>query len=113
MEHPTSRDDLGRFQTGNNGGPGRPRGSRNKLGEAFCDAVFEDFLKHGVAVIETVRSERPADYLKLVASLVPRQIDLNSDADQLLGKSASVEMLNDFLAEVQRDAERAKGVHNG
>ena len=37
-----------RFQPGN---PGRPKGSRNKLGEDFIAAVAEDFAKHGMKAI--------------------------------------------------------------
>jgi hypothetical protein len=113
MEHTASRDAQGHFLNGHNGGPGRPRGSRNKLGEEFCGALYEDFQKHGVAVIETVRAERPADYLKLVASLVPRQIDLQSCPEEFMDKKAAAAVLDELIAEVQRDAERTKGVHNG
>src|SRR5262249_7899277 len=35
------RDGCGRFRAGGIGGPGRPRGSRNKLGEDFIAAVYE------------------------------------------------------------------------
>ena len=66
----------GRFLTGNKGGPGRPRGSRNKLGEDFIEALFCDWLEHGTSVIETVRQERPHEYLKLVAGLIPKQIEI-------------------------------------
>jgi hypothetical protein len=63
-----------RFQPGN---PGRPRGSRNKLGEAFIAALAEDFAEHGPAVIERVRIEKPEAYLKVIASLLPRDLNLN------------------------------------
>src|SRR5262245_36762420 len=36
------------------GNPGRPKGSRNKLGEAFIQALAEDFERHGAEVIERV-----------------------------------------------------------
>jgi len=36
----------GRFLTGNSGG-GRPKGSRNKLGEQFLEALVQDFTEHG------------------------------------------------------------------
>ena len=58
-----------RFQRGN---PGRPKGSRNKLGEDFIAALADDFNKHGVSAIETVRRDRPAAYLKLIAMLIRR-----------------------------------------
>lgn len=68
--------EAGRFITGNKGGPGRPKGSRNKLGEDFIEALFWDWQEHGRGVIETVRRDRPQEYLKLVAGLIPRQVEM-------------------------------------
>ena len=63
---------LGRpFQPGN---PGRPKGSRNKLGEAFLDALHADWQEHGAEVIARVRQDRPQDYLKVVASTLPKDL---------------------------------------
>ena len=59
------------------GNPGRPKGSRNKLGEAFIQALADDFEKHGPAVIERVRIEKPEAYIKVVASLLPKDLNLN------------------------------------
>ena len=59
------------------GNPGRPKGSRNKLGEAFIQALAEDFERHGVEAIERVRIEKPEAYLKVIASLVPKDLNLN------------------------------------
>lgn len=74
---------TGRFVTGNIGG-GRPKGSRNKLGEAFLDALHNDFEEHGVAAIEIVRAEKPDQYLKVIASLLPKEMNLNvNDAESM------------------------------
>jgi hypothetical protein len=62
------------------GNPGRPKGSRNKLGEAFITALHDDFQEHGVAVIAKVRDERPHEYLKVVASLLPKQVEIKETA---------------------------------
>jgi hypothetical protein len=59
------------------GNPGRPKGARNKLGEAFLEAMLEDFTRHGTAAIEVVRAEKPDQYLKVIASLLPKDINLN------------------------------------
>jgi len=67
-----SRDNLGRFKSGNIGGPGRPKGSRNRLAEDFLTDVCADWKQHGIKVIADVRKKYPAVYLRTVASLVPR-----------------------------------------
>jgi len=64
------------FRAGQSGNPaGRPKGARNKVSEKLLEALAEDFDTHGKDVIEKVRAERPHDYLKIVASLVPKQME--------------------------------------
>lgn len=62
------------FQKGEGG---RPKGARNKLSEEFLEALAADFHKHGVAVIETVRAEKPEVYVKVIASILPRDLNVN------------------------------------
>jgi hypothetical protein len=56
---------------------GRRKGSRNKLGEDFIQALADDFERHGVEAIERVRIEKPEAYLKVIASLLPKDLNLN------------------------------------
>jgi len=65
----------GQFVTGSNGGPGRPRGSRNKFGEAFIVDLHSAWLEHGRDVIERVVKDDPSQFLKTCAGLMPREID--------------------------------------
>ncbi len=69
----------GRFLSGNTASPGRPRGSRVKLSEAFLAALCDDFCRHGAATIERVRIDKPDAYLKVVASILPKQIEVAAD----------------------------------
>lgn len=67
-----------RFQPGN---PGRPKGSRNKLGEDFITALHADFQEHGADVIATVRQEKPDQYLKVVASILPKEVKVTTEVE--------------------------------
>jgi Family of unknown function (DUF5681) len=82
-EHPEptpSAPEPHRFQAGESGNrAGRPKGARSKLSDAFLKALADDFLEHGEGVIQKVREERPHDYLKIIASSLPKQIELGSD----------------------------------
>jgi hypothetical protein len=69
----TDRDDKGRFLTGNTGG-GRPKGSRNKLGEAFVQALADDFSEHDVVAVERVRQSDPSTYTKIIGNTLPREV---------------------------------------
>jgi hypothetical protein len=67
------------FKPGQSGNPrGRPRGARNRLGEDFLGHLCEDFAAHGQAAIERVRQEDPATYLRVIASLVPKELKVKT-----------------------------------
>lgn len=70
------RDEHGRFIVPPVS-PGRPKGSRNKLGEAFLSDMLEDWTVNGKAAIETVRSEKPDQYIKVVASILPKEVKVS------------------------------------
>lgn len=63
------------------GNPGRPKGSRNKLGEAFVEALHADFDAHGAQVIADVREKDPAAYVRVVASLLPKEFKIETTSD--------------------------------
>ncbi|WP_324132351.1 hypothetical protein [Bosea sp. (in: a-proteobacteria)] len=69
----------GRFLTGNTAATGRPRGSRAKLSEAFLAALCEDFCAHGATTIQRLRIDKPDAYLKVIASILPKQIEVTAD----------------------------------
>ena len=66
----------GRFLPGH--GMGRPLGSRQRLATSFLNAMRKDFDKHGVAAIQRAREEDPVAYMRTIASLLPKELDLSS-----------------------------------
>jgi hypothetical protein len=78
------------FKPGHNIKGGRPKGSRNKLAQR----VFDDILKHwnepaggdlckGQAALELLYRERPGEYLKLTASLLPKEFVFENAVTEL------------------------------
>jgi hypothetical protein len=79
---------------GQSGNPaGRPKGSRNRLGGAFVSDLYADWQQHGPAVIEQVRLSRPNDYLRVVASLVPREVEVEGWSIQELSDEALLDLI--------------------
>ena len=77
-----------KFRIGNPGGPGRPLGSKNKLSEYFLHELADHFEKHGREAIERVFEDRPGEYLRIVASLVPKELALEiSDTHWVINAS--------------------------
>jgi hypothetical protein len=100
------KDEKGRFISGNIGG-GRPKGARSKLSEAFLDALHDDFTEHGVEAIATVRMEKPDQYLKVIASILPKDLNVNVNEfdgmtdDELMER---IRQLDDIIRPVLTEA---------
>jgi hypothetical protein len=74
----TERNATGQFLAGHIGSGGRKRGARNKLGEAFVQALADDFSEHGIDTIKQVRMREPAVYIKVIKDILPREVVLDT-----------------------------------
>jgi hypothetical protein len=113
------------FKKGQAANPGgKPVGSRNRLQGDFLRDLAEDFAQHGKAAITKTRTQQPAQYLKIVASLMPKELEIKrpledlSDDDLIAGVAALQSYLNAHgIAEGAGDeaqpqqAERVSGLH--
>lgn len=88
------------WQPGQSGNPaGRPKGSRNKLSESFLADVLNEWENHGAVAISAMREKNPGDFCKMVASLLPKDVNLNVNNE--------IEMTDDELAQRIRELSRA------
>jgi len=96
------------WKPGTSGNPaGRPRGSRNKLSDDFVAALYDDFQDHGSAAIAACRAQKPDVYVRVIASLLPKDVSIKVQQlddltdDQLMRKLAVLtEMARPLLAKL-------------
>ena len=62
-----------------------PKRTKKTLGDDFLDAVRADFRTHGAGVIAAVRADKPDQYLKIVQSVLPKDLakDLHVSTDNM------------------------------
>jgi hypothetical protein len=99
------------WKPGESGNPaGRGIGSRNKLNEKFITDLYNSWQQHGAQVIEEVREKRPEIYLKVVASVLPREMHVRSES---LFAEIPDGQLDQLLVEVRRQLAARAGVSDG
>jgi hypothetical protein len=75
---------------------GRKAGTRNKLQAKFIEKLAEDFGEHGEGVIRIVRLEKPNEYLKIVASILPKEFLVSDNAIDEIGEDELLQMLEEI-----------------
>ena len=63
------------FQKGQGG---RPRGARNRLSNSFLEALEAAFNEHGPAAIRICAIEKPIEFCKMIAGLMPAQFEVET-----------------------------------
>ena len=89
-----------RFQPGVSPNPGgKPAGARNRLQGDFMRELCEDFSQNGRAAIIACRTEKPDVYVKVIASLMPKELEIKRPLEELSEDEliAGVDALRSFL----------------
>jgi hypothetical protein len=74
-------DRGGRFVNGGKPGPGRPVGARSKLGEQFLLDLATVWKQDGLDALRRCAADEPAQFVRVVASLMPREATLDINVD--------------------------------
>jgi hypothetical protein len=80
---------------------GRPRGSRNKLSEDFLADLHESWLAFGKPALMTAAWTHPVEFVRVVASLMPRELD------------ATTTVRMERMSDAQLEAIIARGIEGG
>ncbi len=84
------------FQKGHKG-PGRAKGARNRIAYKLIEALEKDFQEHGEEAVKIARIERPVEYLKIIASVIPKEFEIiDSRLNEL-----SDEELDEFIIKLR------------
>ena len=95
-EKPIKDAETGKFITG--GAGGRKKGARNRLHADFVVGLAEHFAQVGKAAIDIVFKESPRDYLKIIASVLPKEFILEDGRLEAM----SDDELEQYLADIRR-----------
>ena len=87
------------------GGCGRPAGVRNRFSHAFLTDFLADWERHGAAAIKTVRVRDPGTYLRVGASILPKEMVLETMTTGLTAEERAemIAVLKQHLLSVQQE----------
>src|SRR5262245_14851362 len=68
-----------RFKPGQPKMGGRRKGSRDRISTALLESIAADFEAHGDEAVKIARVERPVEYLRIVASLLPKEFEITDN----------------------------------
>ena len=68
------------WKPGESGNPaGRPVGARQALSDVVMKELVDDWVKHGIEVVQKVRETKPEVYLQVISRLLPQNMELVVD----------------------------------
>jgi hypothetical protein len=85
---------------------GRSKGVKNRLSHAFLTALVEDFEQHGEEAIKICRVEKPNEYLRVIAHLMPRELEINHNPIEVISDDELITYIEHIRFQLEGRAER-------
>lgn len=63
------------WKKGQSGNPGGRSKARQELGDAFIRVLRSDWEEHGASTVIEMREKDPVAYVKVVAAMLPEQVE--------------------------------------
>jgi len=97
----TPEMEKAKWAPGQSGNPkGRGKGVRNKLGEAFLEALHKDFNEHGADAIQKCREDSPVAYVRVLASILPKDLNVTINPMEELTDAELIERIGQLQSAV-------------
>lgn len=114
IKRPDLFDENGKFLKGNPaawkiGNPGGPKGARQRVTHRFLSDLAKDYEQWGAGAIKRMRRAKPHEYVKIVAQLLPKQIEIKDEPFD----GISTDELAAILDAVRRSLAAARGGGEG
>lgn len=90
-------DHLTRFKPGN---PGKPKGAKHRLQEDFVKDVQAAWEEKGREAITMMIADKPGDFVKMVASLMPKDVTLNINDNSEMTDDELTSRIRDLAAQL-------------
>ena len=94
------------------GNPGRPKGTRNKLGKRFLKDVLAQWEKQGASCLERMAIKSPNAFVRVVASVLPKEINVDGDINHHHFEEPVSNTLEWLAAEIKSNTATKKSLLN-
>jgi hypothetical protein len=99
-----------KFKPGHSSRGGRRKGSRDRIATALLEALAEDLEKFGAQTVKIARLERPVEYLRVIASVLPKELEITTNSSL---RELSDDELDEYISRLRAERSTARGADDG
>ena len=104
---------TGQFLKGTAAGPGRPKGSKDKLNVQVIETLEKLWASRGAEIIDQLAAEKPEVVAQLIARMIPQQLAteaITGEADKVQGnQQVTIRLVQQVAEEPALPAREVEG----